>query len=291
MVNKAMASDDPRGKLLKLMLGTGQDMSWVEFRCRRDFVLCFELKLSGRRLSRSLFFASDYKLSMHELVSSKENRDIPLPLEIEDCAGESFLRVMPHRTVVFHRNKGRGNKSETFVPSEQLCGLLPSCLLRRFSFWKPVDGSGIIFGEPASKSSSFFNYSLEMRLVAGCADVVRRDPDGTDYYLLDLSRAHPGSLLQSLARTFCVFEPMSHVLAWTEAAPLPGDRCALKMIELPRLGLKFSPSFDALDARWRLYSSDYSGELLTAVATANVELQVRMHICDFTFCCCAQAGL
>lgn len=76
--------------------------------------------------------------------------------------------------------------------------------------------------------------------------------------LLDLSRAPAGSLLFRLARTFENFEPLSHLLAWTVAEPLPGEECEVTILELPRLALRFRAQYDTFDMKWRLYSMDYS---------------------------------
>ena len=48
-------------------------------------------------------------------------------------------------------------------------------------------------------------------------------------------------------RVLRAIEPLSHVLAWTSAEPLPGETCEITILELPRLSLRFSAQFDTFD--------------------------------------------
>ena len=92
-------------------------------------------------------------------------------------------------------------------------------------------------------SKQRYNYQVHIKIVTSAAgdcgaDVRRVNGAGETMTLLDLSRAPCGTLLYRLARSFEQVEPLSHVLAWTSAEPLPGENCEITILELPRLSLR-----------------------------------------------------
>ena len=257
------------GVLLKHMRDEHDDSKsyWIEFRCSRTegTVLGYELTRVGRRLYRSHFFSSAHAGALTSMVPSTQDRDgPPLPKDIATCAGASFMRLSNLRSVIYHRNRGgRGNPKETFIQSAQLRGLVPGVLLSNFQFWAP-HGTNTLNGEPRRGTSSWFDYSLTVTLHSSPdgsveADVCRtNNADGQTFFLLDLSRAQPGTFLHRVARKCEAFEPLSHLLAWSPGRPRPGESTELATLEFPRLQLRFAPQFDSIDTTWRLYSVDYS---------------------------------
>lgn len=157
---------------------------------------------------RSHIFTSDHHGALNSLIPDTSDRNkpgTPLAKPIAFCAGTGFLRLQPKRSVVYHRNRGRGQPAELFIRSVLLRGLVPEVLLYNFTFWST--GAGTIVGEPRKTSvqAAWYNYKLEIKLhsddgLVG-ADVCRVNPDGETMMLLDLSRAPVASLLHRLART------------------------------------------------------------------------------------------
>ena len=266
------AADDEDMMLLKRLPCEPKDDKtwWLEFRCcrTRPAIECFELTTVGRRLYRSHFFTSDHCGALNSLIPDVSDRSdpphtTPLAKPIARCAGSGFVRVQPEKSIVYHRNRGHGQPSEQFVRRLLLRGLVPEVLLYNFSWWYP--GGDTIVGEPVKSSiqAAWYNYEIRIKMFSSdtgqCgADVRRVHSDGETMTLLDLSRAPAGSLLFRLARTFENFEPLSHLLAWTVAEPLPGEECEVTILELPRLALRFRAQYDTFDMKWRLYSMDYS---------------------------------
>ena len=234
-------------------------------------------------------------------VPSKDDRtgqgrdSDPLPEIIQDSAGGRLwsAEIVPS-SIIFHRSTGRGKPAETFISPAQLRGLLPDAIVDEFSFWAPMTRARkghtnsrlaelSIVGEPMEHSRSDYTLEVRLSLSAGSgaydADVVQTDPDGSTMFLLDLSRAPSNDLLGAVVEKFRAFEPLSHVLAWTDARPNPLDKCELKLIELPRLGLKFEPALDTVDdvSCWRLYSSDFSGWFVSDFCVGDSEI-VATHL-------------
>ena len=104
-------------------------------------LVCFREPLSvhvydilehGRRMYRSLVFASHSSLSLHETPG------------VDSGIKELMRPVSPHLSLVIKRNLSRELGIQTFIPRRFLAGILPDSLLQRYIFWQNADDDTII---------------------------------------------------------------------------------------------------------------------------------------------------
>jgi hypothetical protein len=149
--------------------GVGKaDATWKEFVVMRHrrVLLVYNLLSHGRRMYRSLVYASDARFSLHSLppsLASKASRVSAL----RNAAGDlKKKRTADESLVIVRRNAALGG-NETYVPPRLLQGIVPSVLLEAFRFWQGDDQ--MLRGEPLQDEGEWFGYRLELSLAA-CDD-------------------------------------------------------------------------------------------------------------------------
>jgi hypothetical protein len=149
--------------------GVGKaDATWKEFVVMRHrrVLLVYNLLSHGRRMYRSLVYASDARFSLHSLppsLASKASRVSAL----RNAAGDlKKKRTADESLVIVRRNAALGG-NETYVPPRLLQGIVPSVLLEAFRFWQGDDQ--LLRGEPLQDEGEWFGYRLELSLAA-CDD-------------------------------------------------------------------------------------------------------------------------
>ena len=174
---------------------------------------------------------------------------------------------------------------ERFVPTQMLAGLLPQALLDAYNFWRQIGGASQLVGVPRTKGAGEAGhlrnleredlaFSANTRLIVTVDDAglatVRRVPfgEGSDakrMVMLPLHTAAAGTPLYNLRRALVRIEDLSHVLLWSTSDPESyaaagagdAEQCALSLLELPRLRLRFQMRGT------RFESLNYSGHFIS----------------------------
>ena len=161
------------------------DATWKEvivLRHRRD-VLVYNLVSHGRRMFRSLVYASEGAFALHSMAPQAVLRTSAV--DEAACSASGLwkqLRAVGDSLVVTRRNFALGGQ-EVYIPPRLLQGVIPGALLEAFHMWQGEDN--IIRGEPIDKESSqWFNYSVELAL--------REIPVGSKNWTATILRKPPG---------------------------------------------------------------------------------------------------
>lgn len=161
--------------------------TWKElvFRPHRHLLHIFNLMSHGRRMYRSLSFASDSRFALHGFSPNTAPRKKGLPPHLRLAVGSSKLLRQIDRSLVITRKNDAVGGIESYVPPRLLQGLIPSALLESFRFWEGADG--LLRGEPLDRSNLWFSYNCEVQLQRGTADdsdwvaTVTRKPQGVGH--------------------------------------------------------------------------------------------------------------
>jgi hypothetical protein len=149
------------------------DATWKEFVLlrHRRVLLVFNVVSHGRRMFRSLVYASDARFSLHSLPPSLGNKASRVSA-LRNAAGDLKKRRTADESLVIVRRNATLGGNETYVPPRLLQGIVPSVLLEAFRFWQGDDQ--MLRGEPLQDEGEWFGYRIEMSL-AESDDVDSRD--------------------------------------------------------------------------------------------------------------------
>eukprot|EP01063_Lacrimia_lanifica_P039590 TRINITY_DN8724_c1_g1_i1.p1 TRINITY_DN8724_c1_g1~~TRINITY_DN8724_c1_g1_i1.p1 ORF type:complete len:3085 (+),score=1246.46 TRINITY_DN8724_c1_g1_i1:263-9517(+) len=130
------------------------------------------LNTHGRRLFKTLVFATNSRASLHNLpVNAEKQYDKPT---LRYVAG-NMKQLREHgASLLVTRHSAQLNGRERYVPPALLQGLVPSCMLENFNMWLGDDG--VVRGEALDSSSAWFDYCLEIHIspATGTALIHRR---------------------------------------------------------------------------------------------------------------------
>ncbi|CAI5722768.1 unnamed protein product [Hyaloperonospora brassicae] len=167
--NEPYPADASRVNLIGLDRGSGdkddeQLATFKEIVAYRTMkvIHIFALVSHGRRLYRKLVFTSDSRLSLHTFRLPDLHGQSPVHPALLRASGEPSERQIAGGSLVVLRKNNLLNGSEQFVPSRLLQGVIPSCLLENFSFWKGEDGR--LRGNAVDTKSQWFRYRVEVEL-------------------------------------------------------------------------------------------------------------------------------
>ena len=106
-------------------------------------VFIFELIEYGRRLFRSLIFASDAALSLHQLMPRRRAALTQRGAngQVLYHAGDASHVTPPLPSVVISRMLTARRGLQTFMPPRLLCGLVPEVLLQQYDIWQNANDS------------------------------------------------------------------------------------------------------------------------------------------------------
>jgi hypothetical protein len=162
------------------------------------------------------------------------------------------------------------SRAETFVSTRALTGLLPQALLKNYSFWRT--GPRLIRGYPKAAAAGtqlvvkLWPSGAPGEIGGSWAAEARRlpDPVSVDEFveaskdgeapaiatanlilnpmvLLNAAEVAPDCFLGRLLPLLARVEDLAHILCWGEGSPKLYEECGVVLVELPRLGLHFSP--------------------------------------------------
>lgn len=182
------------------------------------------------------------------------------------------------------------------IPSRFMAGLIPACLVDKYTFWQSEDDNIIGYEIPKEKSEESDEIGadtesstrLKIKLVkhkgadnsgfcnTGADAIVQRisvadsdeeseniDKNRPVLTLLNIAMAPAGSLLKQIGMLLSRLDNLSQVLVWSESEVLNVQQaCTIDTIELPRVNLSFKAKrVEKIDGtvEHRLYSNDNDG--------------------------------
>jgi hypothetical protein len=268
------------------------ERSWAELRVLpTGHVVIYVLEEVARAVHRRAVWSSDARATLLCRDPDASGRLRTYPSALESAGGDLWevsrsysrpsLRVM--------------RDTDVHIPRRLLEGLLPRVLLRdkpvSFDFWHTASG---IRGEPRDVRSPWFNYTLHIDLPNRKSDegAVRRTGSGGEVWFLINIEAAAAQDLWGLCDVLKALEPLAYVLIWAARLngsgghPASGEQLELRLIEMPRLGLRFEPEH-AKDGSCRLYSRAHAGffsepqpvaaqELPTCIATRECSVEIAL---------------
>ena len=248
----------------------------------------------GRRAFPKQVYASDARMSLASLFTSKDKKSVHPPTSATLFSAGDFLQSASggHNVLIYDQSEKDSSGTRLLLQGGYLSGVIPGSLIEGFDFWENQgDGEystkvGSIEGRKTVKTrvnekgdkvpfiDPFFNYSLEIQPSKpgkGGAKIARIDKDPatlktTARRLVNLKEASQGSLRFEIVRLLTQVESLSHVLAWTKsvddvsaAHSMDDTDLVPDLIELPRLRLRFRVALDASTNEMQLFVVDRGG--------------------------------
>lgn len=265
----------------------------------------------GRRHFRVLEYSSNMSICMHEVSGEPYPDRVGGILSMS--AGVPMTTIDPYPSLIITRALNSELGTQTLIQDRFLAGLLPTCLVEKYTFWQSEDDNIIGYekAENAAEEDEEENDSeerpstrLKITLYKGddldksgfCNSVaealIQRFPVTSARHerfdvdkmrptmtLLNVLSAPPASFLKRIGLLLSRLDNLAHVLIWsTSDVKSAHSPASIDVIELPRVNLKFkSKKIESMDGNveYRLYSNDNDG-LFISTSTEAREIAERL---------------